>query len=505
MVIDIDSFLEGYEKTKNTNSKLKPKADNLDFQKDVEDRIANVIKDAGKEDFKALLHIYSELKKFDEDLPKKLLGIKKTSGSALKNIGDRYSDEFLKNITSNMQNLSKNIRDKIFQIDNAISSGNFTQAISLYTEVLKIFRAFPKEFTKEKIELNFEIRRREIMLNEKLESIKEVEIKRIKETIKKEVEELKSEIKKDNITVIEDKVEKINYIIDKVPKIFFVELIQERIYVAKTLMKVEKYLEEQYIEKFEEKKEIVYKLFDDFHKYFVNKDVSNALTTYDEILIEFDKIPEIFIDKKIEIYKQIGNIFDSINNLLLTSNVNLFLESYNSSKIILEARDYVEHIKKTNRYDINILRDLADKLNKVPNTFKSQKDEILNDMKSLVKFNVQEKKENNLNHTQNENLNRNFQNKPQSQSTNENLKNKIDNSKLILENKNNSSNSNVNNGITSEINNYYERLKNTNEQKEISVLYKKITFYLEMLHIDNSEKKVIMDKVNNLLKSKNKK
>jgi hypothetical protein len=487
MVIDIDSFLESYEKDKSkTSASSKNKETGLDFQKDIEDKISNVLKGANKEDFKALLHIYSELKKFDEDLPRKLIGIKKTSGTALKSIGSKYSEEFLKNITSNMQNLTKTIRNKILEIDNNISSGNFTQAISSYSEILKLFKTFPKEFTKEKIELSSEIRKREIMLNEKLRSIKEVEIKRIKETINKEISELKVEIKKDNIDSIENKLERINYIMDKIPKIFFVELIEERISVAKTLMKVEKYLENEYIEKFQEKKEIIYKLFDNFHKYFLNKDSNNALATYDEILLEFEKVPEVFINEKMEIYKQIGDIFDSLNNLLLTSNVNLFLESYNSSKILLEAKDYVTHIKKTNRYDVETLKDLAHKLNSVPNTFKSQKDEILMEMKKLTNI-------------QNDNFKENKTLEKVSPRENNNNSNNDDANLELVSSK---STNHVNKGIADEINSYFEKIKKSSDKKEISILYKKITFYLSMLHIDESKKKEIIEKVNNVLKNK---
>lgn len=489
MVIDIDSFLEDYKQDNGKNPQNQKKV-NLDFQKEVEEKLDSVAKGANNEDFKTLFKIYEELKKFDEDLPQKLLGIKKSSGTALKTVGTKYSDEFLKGVRSSMQNLTQSIRNRLVEIDKQISDNNISNAITNYNEASKEYKIFPKEFTLEKIEIGQELRKREIEINQKLEVMKDEEVKKVREILRKEINDLKLGINNKDVEVVEKQIDTINYIMDKTPKIFFAHLINERIGVAKTIMVAETFLGEEYKKSFEEKKEIIYHLFDNFHKYYVDKNVNNALSTYDEILFAFENVPDVFIEEKIEIYKQISTIFESINNLLMTSNINLFLESYNDSKVIIEARNYLEHMTKTKRYDPKIIQNLSDKLSKVSNKLRPQTIEIVKDMKDAIKLCQSNSNE--------------F--KPQEKTSISEITppitSQVDLKKPLIEDEKTGISDDVSKNIMSEINSYWEKMKGSSDKKEIITLYKKINFYLDMLHISDFEKKKILNKINEFVKTK---
>lgn len=504
MVIDIDSFLEDYKQEKKTGTNERKKV-NLDFQKDIEEKLDKIEKNAGNEDFKNLYKIYEELKNFDGDLPQKLLGIKKSSGTALKSVGERYSNEFLKNVKVNMSNLNNSIRNRIFEIDKQIDENNLPLAISLYNEATKEYRIFPKEFTIEKIELGEELRNREIEINQKLESTKDVEIKKIRDILKNEIGDLRVAISNKNVSKVENQIDNINYLMDKAPKIFFAHLIAERIAVAKTMIFAGKFLIAEYRIIFEEKKDIIYQLFDEFHKYYVEKDVNNALSTYDEIVLAFESVPEIFIEEKIEIYKQISSTFNSINNLLMTSNVNLFLESYNDSKVINEARDYVEHIKKTKKYNINVVNNLIEKISKVSIKLRPQTMELNKELKEILRHH-NEKLNLGNSKIKNQNLDQPIvENKSKVMNNdveNDTPKKSLNLNKPLVENESRIAKDEVARNIMAEINSYYEKLKISRDKKEILTLFKKINFYLEMLHISDFEKKQIMGKVNEIVKSK---
>ena len=98
MVIDIDSFLEKYEKKEDSTKINTSKKVSLDFQKDVEDKLHQLDESAKNIDFKQLVDIYEEIKRFDEDLPSKFFSMNKLSGATLKGVGARYSEDFLEGL-----------------------------------------------------------------------------------------------------------------------------------------------------------------------------------------------------------------------------------------------------------------------------------------------------------------------------------------------------------------------------------------------------------------------
>ena len=169
MAIDIDSFLEKYHKEKKDeimpNDEKKPEEKlNLDFQKETEDKILNA-KNKLKNDsrFELLEKIYDEVKKFDEDIPSKFIGIENKANLALKEIGDKYSEEFLLKIKQNVSIIHQNITEHIKILDSKLNTEDFASIIKEHETIIKLLDIYPKEFLREKLILSREIKKREII------------------------------------------------------------------------------------------------------------------------------------------------------------------------------------------------------------------------------------------------------------------------------------------------------------------------------------------------------
>lgn len=520
MGIDIDGFLDKFHVEENEKKDNK-KGDvgSLDFQKDVEDKIKEIQKLASKKDFELLLKIYNEIKNFDEDLPNKFYGINLTSQEAFNDISNRYTQEFLERIKQSSNQLKIAIENNLKKIDESLKTKNFQNIIKLFNETTTYYKSFPKEFLNEKIKIGKELKLREIKINEEFESFKNDELKKIRQYLRESFNELKQEMYPGNIKKLEETIEKIMYMNDKIPKIYYSELVRERVILSRILIEAENYMMEQYETDFNEKKREIFELFDLFHSYCIHKNVNKALTTYDEITILFSKLPDIMIEEKIDIYKHINDAFEKLNKLLLSSNVTAFLQTYNHGKILEEAREYLLYVKLSSRADVRNVLTILEKLKNIPEKVAPEKIELEEELKKILihikhnrenKIHEQESKEKEIdNFEKNKEIkNNNNNDKTEKPFEKEEIKKEVlkeNNPEIELPTIQSSKaykDENVSKSILKEINIYYERIKKTNNKNEIKLLYKKIIFYLNLLPISDMKKKETLEKINKIIKEK---
>lgn len=486
MGIDIDSFLEKYHKD-NTENKDKTKSEdkiNFEFQKDTEDKLLKAQKKI-KEDsrFEIIEKIYDEIKQFDEDIPSKFIGIENKSNSALKIIGEKYSEEFLLKIKQNVKSIHLEIENHIKILDTKINSDDFSFVIKEFESILKLFEIYPKEFLSEKLKLSEEIRKREILINKKITEYKTLKLKDTKIQINNAILSLNKSLVPNNIEEIGGKIAILQRILRGIPRIFLTDLTEEKIIVSKILIKAEKYLEDEYIRDFNKKEEALNKLFESFHVSYIGKDLSRSLILYDEILIEFESLPEVFFEKKIKIYQKTNEFYGMINDLFMKNNLAILMQSYNTSQVIKETRDYIKHIKSTSKINFELLTKVKEKVLSLSEKSQPEKSNLLKEINSIF-----EKYNKNSNVYVSEN----------SVKYNKLIENvSVDNVKLEIK-----TNSKFSKDVALEITKHFEKIKKSNNSEELKISYKKIMFYLETMQIEPETKKQIVQKIKTVLSTK---
>ncbi|NQZ85810.1 MAG: hypothetical protein HRU03_08880, partial [Nanoarchaeales archaeon] len=411
MGIDIDAFLEDFDSSndvKKEDSKIKETNDtnskkiDLTFNKYMNDKFNKLEENVSQEDFNFLVKAYSEIKKFDKNLPSKLLELNKTSSVVLNSLGKKYTTTFLEGIKSNKNKYGNFIIQNLKQIETLISNNQIPKAINLYNKVTSNYQLFPKEFIIDKIELGKKLRTIEIRINEAFIVFWEKELKQIKSNLSNEISSLKQNLVPGKIETIESHLHKINTILDNSPSIFYNELIKERIQVSKIIILSEEFLKTQYLIEFKEKETQFNKLFERFHTYQIKKDVNSALITYDELLNLFERMPDAFIEKKIGIYDRINKSFESLNNLILTNSISQFMTTYSSSKILSQAREYIMHAKINTNFDKSNLLSIKNQLDEIPKELYLEKEELETEINELL--NIRKTNENKNEKTHNLNI-----------------------------------------------------------------------------------------------------
>lgn len=491
MGIDIDSFLEKYHKEENNNSskeKLKEAEKiNFEFQKDTEDKLLKAQKKIKENaSFEILEKIYEEVKQFDEDIPSKFIGIENKSNLALKLIGDKYSEEFLLKIKQNVKAIHNEIENHIKILDSKINSDDFSFIIKEFETILKLFEVYPKEFLYEKLKLSEEIRKREIIINDKIKRYKIIKLKDTKIQINNAILSLDKSLVPNNIEEIEGKIAVLQRILRAIPKIFLTDLTEEKIIISKILIKSEKYLEEQYMQEFRKKEENLNQLYEHFHASYINKDLSKTLIIYDEILLEFESMPEVFFERKIKIYQKTNEFYAMINDLFMKNNLAILMQSYNASQIIKEAKDYIRHVKSTSKINLELLENVKIKVSKLPEKSEPEKSNLLKEINMITQKYLKNKNGAILQ---------------------ENLEVTEEKNKVEFEDINNisldiKSTSKFSKDVIIEINKHFEKIKKSNNIEELKISYKKIMFYLETMQIESKTKKDIVLKVKKILSTK---
>lgn len=547
MGIDIDAFLEDFDSSndvKKEDSKIKETNDtnskkiDLTFNKYMNDKFNKLEENVSQEDFNFLVKAYSEIKKFDKNLPSKLLELNKTSSVVLNSLGKKYTTTFLEGIKSNKNKYGNFIIQNLKQIETLISNNQIPKAINLYNKVTSNYQLFPKEFIIDKIELGKKLRTIEIRINEAFIVFWEKELKQIKSNLSNEISSLKQNLVPGKIETIESHLHKINTILDNSPSIFYNELIKERIQVSKIIILSEEFLKTQYLIEFKEKETQFNKLFERFHTYQIKKDVNSALITYDELLNLFERMPDAFIEKKIGIYDRINKSFESLNNLILTNSISQFMTTYSSSKILSQAREYIMHAKINTNFDKSNLLSIKNQLDEIPKELYLEKEELeteINELLNIIKTNENKnEKTHNLNikvktptkisNIESNNISKDITNKKEEEeTTNLNItvkppvekvitkpiikeiikpvvhkqkpKENIEliNTKTLNQNKLNK----VNLTMIDEINKNFNVIQNSSDLGEKERLSKKIHFYISLLPLSELEKNSIITRLNN--------
>jgi len=511
MVVDIDSFLTKFEEEAKTQSDIV----SLDFQKDVEDKISNIQKNLKNKDISFLKEIYETIKKFDEDLPNKFLDIENKSGLALENLGSRYSKDFLSINKKNAKVIADRIKVNILKIDKYLESKNYIELLLILKESKNDLLSFPKTLAVEKNKLSNYLKQKEIEIYNSLEEYRRKETIDTKKRLNNIIYELKTNFSVKNGYGIEKNVNEIKLILNNIPRVISSHFTQEKIKINKILIVAQNFLMTHYDKDYEYRVKVINKLIEKFHANMIKKKTKTCILIYNEVLLEFNKLPDIFLERKIEMYNKINKLFVHLNNLLIKDNIDMFLEGYNHSKKVEAAREYLRHIEESKSLNPDVIKLLKKELKELPENFtltKKELDERIDELTDKIyrKGINEDKKVDNVNLLPNSDI-ANYENVNNSL---KNVLNKIPETIVRTEepdrqikskksHKVSNQQSKIHGNILKEIDVYYNRLKQSDDNEEIIKLYKKILFYLKLIKIDKNRKMLIVDKMKKVLNEKN--
>lgn len=552
MTIDIDDFLSRYSKEDELASQPQKQEEkkeediSLDFQQDLSEKLKKIQELANTNDFEMILKIYEEIKNFDQELPSKLYGLNALSGATLESVGAKYTGDFLAGIKNLSSELDKQIKAKLAEIDSNLNTSNFDNIIRLYNDVVSMYNQYPEEFLTERLELSRAIRRKEVEIHERLDFHKSKEIQNIKSTLGKMMKDLKANMMPGNIDLAEEKLNDLIGYYESIPKIYLTEMLREKIFVSNFLIEAEKFMEREYERDFKEKVDTIHSLFDNFHTHCIKKDANAALLAYDEIIVVFQKIPDVFFEKKLDIYRHINEAFDKLNNLLMTNNISTFLQSFNNSKVLQEAKDYLNHVKLTRKYNVRNINEILAKLKNIPSSV-PEKDKLEKSLyfllnkkvgfpekiDSIDRLDINLTSENTSEHFDFENPKKNQEyndlhiiknsstEEPKIMKTGEEPLNgpnskpiegiredkegnlfRDANKQYVYDPNTKYNDEKVVKNILDEIRIYFDRIKKTENKKEIKTLYNKINFYLSLIPIEKKKLDEFKTELNNIVRKK---
>ncbi len=479
MVIDIDSFLDRFEEQK--EEVVKEEEVSLEFESDLKNRIKNYETEGIQGDFLLLKKIYDEIKKFDESIPVRFADIEKSGAASLKVLGNKYSRDFYNKLKENVSILQSKINEHMLKLDQVINTDQYHSIIHEFDEILKLYSIFPKEFYKEKSAIYLDIKKREVAINRSIEEYKQSKLTNLKSELKKASYNLSKSLVPGNLYAVEENMEKLHSILLSVPKIFMSDISKEKVVISALLMKSQNYLREEYVREFKDRKNRIDILTLRYRDCIIKNDFEKTLVTYDEIIFQFEKLPDVFLEEKVKVYAQINELYTLINDLLMKNNVSLFFETYNSSRILEEARDYIRHIKTSKIVNRKGLEDLKEKLHKVSDRFSNEKKEILITIEKLIKLAETRKIQNQKSQVLKDD-------------------NELDKTSIIKNS--NDTDSRFKGSILEDINGKYQKLKNSSDPQEIKLLYKEISSQLNTIALPKKLKDDTIKKVNSIVASK---
>lgn len=390
MAIDIDSFLEKFDEKPQKIEKKKPYEVDLNFQKEIEDKLEHLKEGVQDEDYAILRKVYEEVKKFDEDLPNKFLGIEKRSAVTLKDLGEQYSGNYLARSKEQVGHITSHITGALTGIDQNLNQRNYVTLLRDLDSVKKLFTKFPVGFLKEKTQLENEIVTREVNIYSALENYKKTKGKEIEHKLADYTVQLNKLISSKSLKDVENKVEEVEHYVDRIPKILLSILTEDKMKVLQALSTANRHLESLYISEFENSKKELYVLFDKFQKSLLDKNLESCVVIYDEILLSFEKMPPVFIEQKVELYKHINTLYSSINSLVINTNVSLFLDAYKHSKSVDEIKDFLKTAKLTGSVNKETLAVIKDKIQSLPEHLKDDKEELKREIATLLTHKLQQ-------------------------------------------------------------------------------------------------------------------
>ena len=497
MVIDIDSFLDKFVEKKNNN---KHKV-SLDFQKDVEDRLLDVQSRVKDRDVSVLKKIYDEVKSFDEDLPSKFFGIEQKGGVVLSELGNTYSQEFLKKNKSLAGFLSKKINDNMFKVEEMIKVGDFANVLKIFRQIVVDFDSYPKVFFKQRSVLGNKIRLAEVKVFSLFERYKKSKILSVKKELNLKVLEARKVFAASSLAEVDKFVLSLQVFIASIPEVLISSLVQQKVVSLKLLNKAELFFIKKAEEDFEYKNGVINSLFEKFHVAYVEKNLSEVLLVYNEILILFKQLPDLFLEKKVALFVKINDLFDRVNKIVLSNNVQMFMGTYEYSRKIEAIREYLRSVKLNCVYSVSALDKLKEQVLSLPKRFAFERDDFLEEIDELLSS-LQKRISTDLDDDLNlkspvvavagiaDNL-----------KSEEFFVNKVSkaNKDCLVSNLNGRDGQNKT--TLQEINSLYERLKISDNVVERNKIREKIIFYLRILPVKKEVKVSVLKKIKKVMES----
>ncbi|MEC8339255.1 MAG: hypothetical protein VXZ40_01410 [Nanoarchaeota archaeon] len=550
MGIDIDSFLNKIE-SKNEKEEVRSSNDdsntsekknyNIEFEKAIIDNFQNISEEIKDKDLQQLKDIYEDLKKFDESMPSKFLSIQSVGSKTLDSLNNQYSSKLLQTLENNATFYANKIKENNKLIEEDLISKEYKVCLKLLKENKEYLQKFPNELANEKHQLFLGIKKYELKLNIEIRNFKLSQSSSIKQTLLSKIKELKNILEHNSTEEIEHKITEIELTMNKIPLLFRSSFVDENILVQKAIVNAEEKIIELKNKKFAQKEKELRIVQEKFQNSIIKKDLNSSLLLYNEILLLFEDLPNTNFKEKNTYLSTLTKLHGQLNNLYVKSNVELLLRSYNNSKIIEEARNYIDHIELTKRISPENVSLIYEKLKKLPKSshieqdsmikkyeillekisdkkehkkeFKEVEDSIelpktikkaLNNDSEIIDRAIQYLKFVNETHNMSKEMvkkNLNSLNKIKKSSVSEKLierytriLKKIDEKEKQTPQKKIS----VDQNVVHEIQELYNEMKKTTSKKEKSILYKKVLFYLDLVTLPTHKKEAIKQKVKSI-------
>ncbi len=502
MVIDIDAFLDDYKP--DTKSKVEKKKEiseekvgvvDLDFQKQALERIKDFQNQISQNpELKFIKTAYDELKKYDETLPVKFFTLEEKGNTLLGSLSENYSSKYLSRVKQSVDYHSQKLEEQFSKIDQIIVNKDFMLFHDVYMQIQKLLSSFPREFSKEKLAFQIKLREKENEFNNLLDAFKSSQFHLIKSKIREELSKLVKLLTPGMSNAVEEQLEKVNRMADLIPKVFMSELLEEKKLLTKGLLRAEDYLEKEYERVYESKEKMIRDLIEKFQGKIISKNLDSSLLIYNEILQHFTSLPDVFLERKVILFNEINELYKLVSNLVLHSNVNMFIESFNSGKVLEEVQDYLDSVRKYRRVSNDSLNTLKMKLNTLPERYSKEKKEYLQLIENL---------ENGLNQRSQEFKEEDYDNQNYKQ---EEISKNMDVDYSEFHKRPNKGNENISSDderkLMEHLGSLYTEFVHASSKEDVSRLYKQLISSIRNLNVPDSRKQEIKMKINKVLSSK---
>lgn len=509
MAIDINKFLDSIleeEKPEVIEEEVEDqKVTDLEFESDVKDKLSLLQKQTKSQNnsISFLEQAFNEIKSFDETLPNKFIGIDNQAEVTLKLLSEKYSQDFLQTTQSQLKIAQDIINNSLTQVSEFIEQEEMFSALKELEYSFKIYNKIPDIFFEEKQKISKQIKKNELNFLQLTQKFKEEKLISLKNELNKKILNIKNLLKPGNYKEVIGAFEDFQNFIQSFPKLYYSSFIEEKQKIVKFSSIVENYLENEYLREFDEKEDLINSLTEEFLSNNIQKNFNQALLIYNQILVEFDSLPNVFFQRKIALFQKVNELYSTLSKLIIKNNVSLFVDSYNFSKILEETRDYLNHIKYTKSFSKNTMESLLEKLNTIPSGISNEVENYKNTIKNLLEnrnFEIIEK--NNIKNISYKNGDIN--NNQKSNTFEEKNKKESDNnsSDFINSQDVHSKKLHIQKNLSVEINTLYKIFNKSDDKEQLKAIYKKLLFYINLLDISNEEKNKLISKVKSSLHKK---
>ena len=520
MGINLDTFIDELVKDKKnqTQETQTPKEEekiNLNFEEGVEKNLQKLNLDSTSlKDVVKLHNIYQEIKQFDESLPQKFLSLEDLGGNSLEKIGQNYSSQYLQQVESITKNIENNVNQLLEQLSKSLIDKNYTQIPQQLKELKKIIRSVPQESQLFLLEIKTKIKEKEIEIFQTIEEFKKSDLPHIKSQLNKEIHTLLKNIIPGNSKFVREQIEHLEHMFNSIPSMFRITLTNEELTLNKAIFKAQKYLVDELNQEVQMRINKMNHLEEEFNSASFNKDLNKALVIYNQVVYEFMQTPNHPLDKKLQHLEKILDLHKKLNKLYINNNVTLFLETYNYSKIIEEAQDYIYQAKHSkNTIKLQNVQILQEKVAKLPQNFQKERNQLLGDLHEIyqktLRYSYNTSNNNgNQSYKSSENIFEEFsENKSSQKEFNYSNQQTTQNSKpepktqkdpgLDLEHTYYNKDQNIHTKILHEIDELYKKFQQQKSKEKAQKYYKKIDFYLNFANIPDDKKNQIKKKIAN--------